>query len=154
MHPATFSQKPRILPHSRRKPHTLAAAPPSTSRNSRSDNPRLACLFPFPFSFQQRFQIRTHRPSTRSSTMFPYSLFLFLRNGLLRKLRIGPQQERNSGIWIRRLRRKTLILTLFFPITISAIFFLILNSQIGSSDVEMDSEVRFRMIHRKRGKSF
>jgi hypothetical protein len=28
------------------------------------------------------------------------------------------------------------------------------HSQIGSSDVEMDSEVQFRMIHRKMGKSF
>jgi hypothetical protein len=85
MHPATFSQKPRILPHSRRKPHTLAVAPPSTSRNSRSDNPRLACPFPFPFSFRQRFQIRTHRPSTRSSNIFPMLAFPFSSQWLASK---------------------------------------------------------------------
>jgi betaine lipid synthase len=72
------------------------------------------------------FKLELTNPALGLASCPQCSLFPFLHNGLLRKLRIGPRQERNSGIWIRRLRGKTLILTLFFPITISAIFFLTL----------------------------
>ena len=72
------------------------------------------------------FKLELTNPALGLVSCPPCSLFPFLHNGLLRKLRIGPRQEHNSGIWIRRLRGKTLIPTLLFPITISAIFFLTL----------------------------
>jgi hypothetical protein len=111
-HAESHTLQPRLLRRPRETRDLITRTSPIPSRSSSHS------------SNVSKFELTN--PALGLASCPPSSLFPFLHNGLLRKLRIGPRQERNSGIWIRRLRGKTLILTLFFPITISAIFFLTL----------------------------